>query len=133
AAAMKFLSSADLVWHWGIFTREVVLAIWIVLGILIVLYIVGLFRFAHDAKPERVGMVRMTGALAFLALIAALVPGLFGRPLGEVDSFLPPSIAELNGRQAAENVSGGVIWIQNDYEGALAKARLQSKRVFIDF
>src|SRR5512135_468833 len=30
AAAAKFLSNADLVWGWGIFTREVVLGVWAV-------------------------------------------------------------------------------------------------------
>ena len=33
AAAVKFISNADLVLHWGIFTREVVLAIWTVLAL----------------------------------------------------------------------------------------------------
>ena len=32
AAAMKFLSNADLVWSWGIFTRGVVLVAWILIA-----------------------------------------------------------------------------------------------------
>ena len=35
AAAMKFLSNVDLVWHWGIFTRTVVLVSWVVIAFLI--------------------------------------------------------------------------------------------------
>src|SRR5204862_7672167 len=33
AAAMKFLSNADLVWSWGIFTRPVVLIAWILIAV----------------------------------------------------------------------------------------------------
>jgi thiol:disulfide interchange protein len=130
AAAMKFLSNADLVWRWGIFTRSVVLAVWIACGAAIVLYILGVFRFAHDSKVEHVGAVRLLAAMSFLAITVVLVPGTFGRPLGELDSFLPPSAAELKGQQAA---SGGVHWILNDYDGALATARQQNRYVFIDF
>ena len=30
-AAMKFLSNADLVWQWGIFTKYVVLSVWVII------------------------------------------------------------------------------------------------------
>jgi len=36
AAAMKFISNVDLIWGWGIFTREVVLATWVAVAALIV-------------------------------------------------------------------------------------------------
>ena len=35
AAAMKFLSNVDLVWGWGIFTRKVVLASWVIVALLL--------------------------------------------------------------------------------------------------
>ncbi|MGH9522676.1 MAG: protein-disulfide reductase DsbD family protein [Terriglobales bacterium] len=134
AAAMKFLSNADLVWHWGVFTRETVLAIWIACGIAIVLYIFGLVRFEHDEKVEHLGAVRLIAALTFLAITIALVPGLFGRRLGELDSFLPPSSAELGiGTMTAEASSGEIKWLLNDYNGALTTAKQQNKLVFIDF
>src|SRR5207248_11801296 len=40
AAAMKFLSNADLVQGWGIFTRNVVLASWIILGVVLTVYLI---------------------------------------------------------------------------------------------
>jgi len=134
AAAMKFLSNADLIWHWGIFTRQTVLAIWIACGAATVLYLFGLIRFPHESKVEHISAMRLIAALLFLAITIALVPGLAGRRLGELDSFLPPSSAEL----AAKKVSGGspaseVSWILNNYDGALAEARQQHKLVFIDF
>jgi thiol:disulfide interchange protein DsbD len=131
AAAMKFLSNADLVWRWGIFTRTVVLAVWIAIGFAIVLYILGLYRFGHDAKIEHIGLGRLASAMVFLVLTVSLVPGLLGHPLGELDSFLPPG--EERDATAMAASPGEVNWILNDYEGALARGRQSNKLVFIDF
>ena len=65
AAAMKFISNADLIWGWGIFTRDVVLAVWIATGLLIVLYIFGYFHFEHDTPPKFVSAWRVFAALCF--------------------------------------------------------------------
>jgi thiol:disulfide interchange protein DsbD len=63
-----------------------------------------------------------------------LLTGLFGRQLGEIESFLPPEA--VNGSQVngtSRDASGELSWILNDYEGALTKAKQEQKRVFIDF
>ncbi len=52
ALAIKFLSNADLVEHWGILKREVFFAIWIICGTCIVLYLFGILRFKNDAPRE---------------------------------------------------------------------------------
>src|SRR6266511_4712715 len=51
AAAMKFLSNADLVWSWGIFTRSVVLIAWIVTAAALAAYLAGPWR----ARETRAG------------------------------------------------------------------------------
>ena len=33
ATAMKFLANADMVLQWGIFTRDVVLVVWVVMAV----------------------------------------------------------------------------------------------------
>jgi thiol:disulfide interchange protein DsbD len=129
AAAMKFLSNADLVWRWGIFTRQTVLAVWIAVGILAVFYVLGYFRLSHDSPVQSIGFVRLMAAAVFLTTTIALVPGLFGRPLGELDSFLPPTPAEST-TQAAENEPR---WILNDLEGARRQAIQEKRMVFVDF
>ncbi|MCS6965344.1 MAG: protein-disulfide reductase DsbD family protein, partial [Candidatus Kapabacteria bacterium] len=58
AAAVKFLSNADLVWGWGILSRELFLASWVICGVLITLYVLGAFRLPHDAPIEQLGPVR---------------------------------------------------------------------------
>ena len=137
AAAMKFLSNADLVWKWGVFTRDVVLAVWIAIGVILAFYLLGKFQLPHDSKSERIGAFRLASAVASLAIAFYLLTGLFGSPLGELESFLPPmqegtafgSKLAPGGRDRAGELS----WITNDYEAALAKAKAENKPVFIDF
>lgn len=133
AAAMKFLSNADLVWHWGLFTRGTVLAIWIACSAAIVFYVLGFLRFGSEPRLQRVGALRWTTALAFLAVALLLARGFAGKPLGTLDSFLPPARVERGAAFAANSPSGRIPWILNDYRAALAQARREKELVFVDF
>lgn len=136
AAAMKFLSNADLIWHWGIFTRQVVLATWVGIGLLTLLYILGQLRLSHDEPVGNIGAGRLILAIGVLAATIWLIPGLFSRQLGALEAFLPPdtsaTASSLNegSRSATE---ANVNWVINDYEGALSQAKQQNKPLFIDF
>jgi thiol:disulfide interchange protein DsbD len=136
AAAMKFLSNADLVWRWGIFTRQAVLATWVGIGILTILYVLGYLRMSHEEPVANVGVWRLIVAMVVIAATIWLVPGLFGRPLGVLESFLPPeaitsSYNSVEGLQSDPEAE--VHWVINDYEGALAKAKRENMPLFIDF
>lgn len=143
AAAMKFLSNVDLVWGAGlnasgalnygkIFTREVVLIIWTLIGLGICGYILGYFRFKYDSPIKKITPLRILFTALFFGLCIYLATGILGRKLGELESFLPPK----NG-QSAFNVLGNkseeLHWITNNYEAALAQAKSEGKHVFIDF
>ncbi len=90
AAAVKFISNADLVWNWQILSRDLFLATWIGCAIFIVIYILGIFRFSHDSPVESVGAPRAMFALFFASITFFLFTGLMGKNLGMIDSFLPP-------------------------------------------
>jgi len=132
AAAMKFISNADLIWRWGIFTRSVVLAIWIAIGVILCLYLLGKFQLSHDTKPERLGAFRMIAAVASLAVSFYLLTGLFGANLHGLEAFLP---ADLDPPPMSSIQKGepGQRWEENDYQAVLAKAKSEKKLVFIDF
>jgi thiol:disulfide interchange protein len=132
AAAMKFLSNVDLVWKWGIFTRPVVLAIWIAIGIILSLYLLGKFQLFHDSKPERIGVFRLMSAIVSLAISFYLLTGLFGAKLGELESFLPPDLENSSARVFGKS-KDELAWIKDDLEKAKTQARAENKRVFIDF
>ena len=143
AAAIKFLSNIDLVWgaayagsngpFYGFaFTREMVLTVWVAIGICISLYILGTFRFRHDSPIKNLSPLRVIFAGAFFALCIYLTSGIFGRKLGELESFLPPKNAESRfnvlGNKEEESK-----WIVNNLDEALARATAENKNVFIDF
>lgn len=132
AAAMKFISNVDLIWKWGIFTRPVVLAIWIALFGVLAVYLLGKFQLPHDSKPERIGAFRLMSAVVSLAISFFLLTGLFGAKLGELESFLPPDLENNSAKFSGGNESR-IKWIDNDLEKALAQAKAENKRVFIDF
>ena len=155
AAAMKFLSNTDLVWNWGVLTREIVLAVWIAIAVLAFLYLLGRFRLPHDTPIEKIGVARMLFSLGFLAIGFWLLTGLFGGRLGEVDAFLPPQeypgkgntsiLATISGSPkpgatAAPHVEGsnivaadGLTWFQDDYAAALEESKKTGKPIFVDF
>jgi thiol:disulfide interchange protein DsbD len=127
AAAMKFLSNADLVWGWGIFTREVVIASWIAIALVLVVYLAGLMTLGRAPRLGRPHWARAGVTAAAAAFAIWLATGLLGRRLGELEAFLPP--ADL----AAIAPDGELPWIVNDYDAALADAARQQRPLLIDF
>jgi len=127
-AAIKFVSNADMVLGWGVFTRPVVLFGWIVLAI------VGAVYLGRDLRPklER----RELRPVGFLPMIIALLlaawlgSGLTGRQLRQIEAFLPPSAPV---GALASGSGTPPIWLLNDYDGALRTARTSGKLVFVDF
>ncbi len=88
--SLKFLSVVDLAYGWRILDREVFIAIWIVLFVLLGLYLLGKLRFSHDAPLQYVSIPRFFLALASLSVSVYLLPGLWGAPLKGVSAFVPP-------------------------------------------
>jgi thiol:disulfide interchange protein len=127
-AAVKFISNADLVLGWGVFTRPVVLFAWMLLAIVGAAYLGRGLR----AKVAR----RELRPAAVIPLIVALVlagwlgSGLRGKPLRQIEAFLPPSAPI-----ASSALGPGTVptWVLNDYDGALRTARTSGKLVFVDF
>ncbi len=124
AAAMKFISNVDLVWGWNIFTRNVVVATWVVLSVVLVAYLAGWIRLGPVPRLKRPGIGRwgLTTAAAVLAIW--LGTGLTGNRLGEIEAFLPPA------NLAAMAAHGELPWgdNENNYEKALAEARAKDQR-----
>jgi thiol:disulfide interchange protein DsbD len=106
AFSLKFLSNIDSVYSLGILSRDLFLAIWIVLFTLLGFYLLGKIRFSHDSDLQRIGTFRLFLIIAVFTFVVYLIPGLFGSPLRALSSFLPsPSDSGLN---LPELISGNV-------------------------
>jgi thiol:disulfide interchange protein len=90
ALALKFLSSADLVWHWNWFDREVFLALWIVIFLLMGFYLLGKLKFSHDSPLAYISVPRLLFATVSFAFAVYMVPGLWGAPVSVLSGLAPP-------------------------------------------
>ena len=86
---MKFLTVVDIDLGFNIITRDVFIAIWIVLFVLLGMYLLGKIKFSHDSDLQHVGVFRLFLAIASFTFAVYLVPGLFGAPLAAVSGFMP--------------------------------------------
>jgi thiol:disulfide interchange protein len=127
AAAIKFVSNADLVLGWGIFTRDVVLIGWAALAL------AGAgFLGRNPGKrvaQRRSGAVVIAPVAVALLLAAWLASGIGGRQLTQVEAFLPPPLSTTLSSSTGESP----VWILNDYSAARTDARASGKLVFVDF
>lgn len=140
AAALKFLSNADLVWGWNLISRPLAISLSVVIFFLAGLYLIGKMRLSHEPAVESIGVGRLLASIAFFGISLYLLPGLFGAPLNALDAYLPPrhanDVSLLAGMQAAstaEGVHGEEDWFTDDIEGAFAQAQAEGKPVFVDF
>ncbi len=128
AAATKFVSNTDMVLGWGVFTRQVVVFAWVVLAIVGAAYLGRDFKAKYGRRELRPTAV-IPVAIALL-LAAWLASGLSGRPLREIEAFLPPGTPVTS---LASGARTAPTWLLNDYDGALKTARSSGKPVFVDF
>ncbi|MFQ5572252.1 MAG: protein-disulfide reductase DsbD domain-containing protein [Rhodothermales bacterium] len=140
AAAIKFLSNADLVWGWGLISRTLAIAVCVVIFFLSGLYLIGKLRLTHEPAVEHIGVGRLLAAIAFFGLSLYMLPGLMGAPLNKLDAYLPPrqyddvSLITLLQRSGSDAVAHNEeAWIVDDIEAAFAQAEAEAKPVFIDF
>jgi thiol:disulfide interchange protein len=132
AAAMKFISNVDLVWNWQIFTRELILAVWLSIAVLATVYLLGTFRLPHDSPVESLGVMRMLSAMTFLAIGFYLFTGLIGGSLGTLEAFLPPRNAGGLALTGSGSRGSDLTW-HTSLKPALEQARATQKPIFIDF
>ncbi|MFT4603698.1 MAG: thiol:disulfide interchange protein [Rhodothermales bacterium] len=137
AAAIKFISNADLVWGWEIVSRPMAIAVVIVIFLVTGAYLMGKVRLPHDSPIESVGVGRLMASMAFFAISLYMIPGLLGAPLNALDAYLPPrqgtDISLLS--QSAINQAGldDEAWFVDDLEAALAAGVAEARPVMVDF
>ncbi|MFC0517223.1 protein-disulfide reductase DsbD family protein [Mucilaginibacter angelicae] len=161
AFALKFLSNVDLAYHWNWFDREIFLSLWIAIGLMIGLYLIGKIKFSHDSDVKYLTIPRTFLAIIVFAFVIYMIPGLWGAPLKSISAFLPPEAtqdfnlssipdgsgsasatpsaaipASIGERKYAENYTriktkGLDAWY--DYDQALQVSKALHKPILIDF
>lgn len=135
AAALKFVSNADVAYKWGILPREVFLMLWFGILLAAALYLFGMIRY-HGESGE-IGGGRLVAGIGFLCFSCYCLFGALGNQLDIVMTALAPPYSST---RIAGFTSGGATVAQaeheivaDDFEAALARAREQHKLVLINF
>ena len=128
ALSLKFLSVADLAYGWRILDREVFIALWVIIFILLGCYLLGKIRFSHDTPSEHVGITRFFLSMISLSFAVYLLPGLWGAPLKSVSAFVPPLFTQ------DFNLYGSGNFRQfDDYDEGMKYAAETGRPVLMDF
>jgi thiol:disulfide interchange protein DsbD len=155
AFALKFLSQADQVYHWRILDREVFIALWMVIFLLLGLYLLKKIKLQHDDEDytsQSVSVPRLSLSIITFSFVAYLTPGMFGAPLKALSGYLPPISTSdfiLGQTHNSQPTTGNSLCdipkyakflhlphgLQGyfDLKQAQACARQQNKPLFIDF
>lgn len=133
ALAIKFLSNADLVMHWGLLKREVFIGIWILVGTGITLYLLGIIKFPHDSPIKKIKKARLVLAIFFGVFTFYLIPGVTNTKwanLTLISGFPPPLYYSIY--QKSDDCNLGLN-CSHDYEEGLIRAKAENKPVLLDF
>lgn len=159
AAALKFLSNADLSWQLGLLTRPIFVGIWGVLCLMLAIYLISgnwllLWVKSYFSKGNRkavtfnnsqIGLVRQgLGIVALVSAFLLLISPHGGQQLSLIDAYLPNDpypyksaqpvgTAQYASNQKTNQASSGPVEFLSDYNKALALAKSQGRPVFVDF
>ena len=160
AFAFYFISRIEQAYHLKIMSRELFIAIWIVIFTLLGFYILGKLKFPHDSDVKNINVPRLFLSVAAFSFVLYMLPGLFGAELKAISIILPPKeIRKPLPEKPASTPSGSLFMSKPasedplcntpkysdflqlphnlkgyfDYNEALSCARQKNKPLFIDF
>jgi thiol:disulfide interchange protein len=137
AAALKFISNVDMVWQWGVLSRELFLLLWFGIFLVAALFLFGIIRLQGE-KEHAIGPGRMVTATVVFLFALYCGYGTLGHRLDWIMSaIVPPYSGELTGVAAASRRGdaqiGGHVIVVDDYDEALRVAIASGKQVLVNF
>ncbi len=132
ALAFKFLSNVDLAYHWGFLKRELFIAIWVVIAVLLGMYLLGKIKLSHDSDVPYISVGRLIVSIVVFSFALYLIPGIWGAPLRLISGFPPPEFYK-EWQTGKENECPHDLSCFHDYNEGMAYAKAQNKPVMVDF
>ena len=91
AFAFYYLSKADLIDGTAFLTREMFIAIWIMIFACLTLYLLGFIKFSHDSEVKHLSVSRFSLAVITGIYTIYMIPGLWGGPVSLMFG-MPPDV-----------------------------------------
>jgi thiol:disulfide interchange protein DsbD len=134
AAALKFISNADITWQWGLLSREVFLVLWTGIFLAAAAFLFGWIRLEGE-QGQHISPLRMV--VGVFSLLSGLYFGLGsqGYVLDDITTAIVPNYSSprLGGGGAGGGQQSGHTIIKDDLPAALARARAEDKLLLINF
>ena len=134
ALAIKFLSNADLVGHWGIIKREIFIGLLILIFVLMIAYLFGFIRFPHHPKKTKVGSGKVLIAVITLAFVSYLFPGILpatsSNSLQLLAGFPPPTFYSIYPTDTDCPLN---LDCYKDFDEGVSVAQTTNKPILLDF
>ncbi|MCY2959272.1 MAG: hypothetical protein NTY35_03825 [Planctomycetota bacterium] len=140
AAALKFLSNADLVWGWGWLSRELFLWLWAGIFLLAAAYLFAWIRTKDEYGAEdgaTISPKRMVWGVGTFLFAVYCMYGAVGNSVDPIMTALAPNYSTAIAGPASSDggpaVAKGHVIVKDDYEGALARASSEGKMLLVNF
>ncbi|MBI5364251.1 MAG: hypothetical protein HZA53_13815 [Planctomycetes bacterium] len=133
AAALKFLSNADLVWNWQFLSLEMFLWMWTAIFAVAALYLFGMIRLEEEST-DRISSGRLIAGLFFVLLSVYSLHGALGNKLDPLMTAIAPNYSSaLMTEGGATTAKKGHTIVKDDFAAACALAKAEKKLVMINF
>jgi thiol:disulfide interchange protein len=140
AAALKFISNVDLVWSWGILSRELFLFLWFAIIALAAAYLFGWIRLKDEYGQEDSATIspkRMVAGIGTALFAVYCLYGALGHSMDPVMTAFAPNystkIGGFGGGSSDASVSTAPEIIKDDYQAAFARAKATRKLLLVNF
>lgn len=136
ALALKFLSNADLVKHWGLLKIEPFLILWILIFLALGIYLFGKIKFPHDSPIKKLSFLRVSTGVLAIAFAIYLASGFrYNEESGTFTSLKllsglapPAGYSWIYPKECPNNLD-----CYKDLEEGWSHARDNNKPILIDF
>jgi thiol:disulfide interchange protein DsbD len=141
AAALKFLSNADLVWGWNLLSRELFLWLWAGTFLVAAAYLFAWIRIKDEYGGEDAATISpkrlVWGTSTFLFAVYCV----YGAAGGDMDrimtALIPPYSNTIHvagsATAAAETSAESHVIVEDDFQAAVARAKAEKKLVLVNF
>jgi len=140
AAALKFFSNADLVWSWGLLSRELFLWLWAGIFFAAAAYLFAWIRTKDEYGAEDAATIspkRMVWGVGTFLFAVYCMYGALGHSVDPIMTALAPNystaIAGSGSTGGTATTAKGHVIVKDDYDAALARASSEGKLLLVNF
>lgn len=140
AAALKFLSNADLVWNWNWLSRELFLWLWAGVFFAAAAYLFAWIRTKDEYGAEDGATIsprRLVWGFATLLFAFYCVFGAVGNRVDPIMTAMAPPYSSMltapTSSSSGPAVAKGHVIIKDDYDAAVARATSEGKTLLVNF